>query len=196
MPLLSCVAVTRRPFFEGRTLLVEAGEIVVLQGPTGAGKTLFLRAIGDLDPLAEGTYRLGEDDRTTMAPAHWRRSVLYVHQSAPRFPGRVGDNLQRIAELRNVATTSPAIPLPPLDPDKEGDRLSGGEAQLLALHRALLVGPRVMLLDESTSALDRDRGRMVEEALVEWTQRGHAIVWVSHENALADRLGARREAFP
>ena len=195
MSLLVCQGVTRRPFFERRDLVLDPGEILVLQGPTGSGKTLFLRAVADLDPADGGRFALQGTDRSSMNAAAWRRRVLYVHQSAPRLPGTVGENLDRIASLGRGGASS-AAPLPPLDHGKDADRLSGGEAQLLALHRALSVEPRVLLLDESTSALDPEHARRVEEVLREWSTGERAIVWVSHEESLAERVGARVEVFP
>ncbi len=196
MCILACEGVTRRPFFEGFDLTADAGEIVVLQGPTGSGKTLFLRAVGDLDPADEGRFLLDGTERGATSPTKWRSSVLYVHQSAPRLEGTVGENLARIRGLHATKTCAVPIALPALDPEKDAARLSGGEAQLLALHRALAVGPQVLLLDESTSALDAERARQVEAVLVDWAAAGHAIVWVSHEDSLASRVGARRERFP
>ena len=132
-----------------------------------------------------------------MAPSAWRRQVLYLHQSAPRLPGTVRENLLRIERLTSAAVPPPAtLPaLPPLPPERDADRLSGGEAQLLALHRALLVDPRVLLLDESTSALDSPTARKVERALTEWVGRERGVLWVSHDDSLAARLGAREEGL-
>ncbi len=195
MALLACQGVSRQPLFAGRDLVLEPGEILVLRGPTGSGKSLFLRAVADLDPADDGRFALQGADRSSMSPATWRRQVLYVHQSAPRLPGTVGENLARIASLGR-GDAHPVPSLPPLDHEKDADRLSGGEAQLLALHRALSVEPRVLMLDESTSALDPEHARRVEAALREWSTGERAIVWVSHEESLAERMGARVEVFP
>ncbi len=188
--MLSCRGVTRRPWFEGFSLELEAGEIVVLRGASGSGKTLLLRALADLDPVEAGEVSLAGVPRSDMAPCEWRRQVVYVHQESVRLARTVRADLARIRELSPQVQPSAVSPLsPPLDALTEN--LSGGELQRLALARALHAEPRVLLLDEPTSALDEDAARDAEATVVEWTRCGHAAVWVTHEAELAERLGAR-----
>ena len=198
MALLTCEKLAREPWFRELDLELEAGQVAVLRGPSGSGKTLLLRSIADLDPLDSGRILLGGRERESMRPAEWRRSVLYVHQSGVRFPGTVRANLQRIAALAAVAGGSTPEPqdVPGLDPRADAERLSGGEAQRLALHRALACRPRVLLLDESTGALDREASESAEARILEFTGEGNAVLWVTHDGALAERLGAREVRFP
>jgi phosphate-transporting ATPase len=193
MSLLEVEGLTRRPWFAGRDLTVEQGEIVVLQGPTGSGKTLFLRTVADLDPSDEGTVRLDGVARDAMPAPAWRRQVLYVHQAGVRLPGTVRENLARVAALLE-RDAGPGVP--GLEDDADADRLSGGERQALALHRALCVEPCVLLLDESTSAMDAGTSAIWERRLRDWADGGRGILWVAHDQGLVDRVRGRRESFP
>lgn len=190
MALLQVRALTRRPWFVGRDLDLAAGEVVVLTGATGSGKTLFLRTLADLDPRDAGDILLDATSVADMEARAWRRLVLYVHQSGVRLPGTVSENLRRVA--------AEAPDVPGLDAEADADRLSGGERQALALHRALHCDPRVLLLDESTSAMDASLAQAWESRVRAWASEdgGRGVLWVAHDPALAERVGARVESFP
>jgi putative ABC transport system ATP-binding protein len=198
VPLLRCAGFTRRPFFADRALALRAGEIVVLSGPSGSGKTLFLRAIADLDPLEAGEAWLRGEARSALAPARWRSRVLYVHQGGVRLGGTVRETVERVLALAaHRGSGGPAFaPVPGVAETAEADRLSGGERQAVALHRALLCAPDVLLVDESTSGLDEQAARRWEARLRAWADDGHAVLWVAHDAGLAGRVGARVERFP
>lgn len=197
-PLLACRGLTRRPWFEDYELAIEAGEIGAISAPTGTGKTLLLRAIADLDPVDSGEVFLRGGARSRLSPPAWRRQVLYVHPGGVRLAGTVADNLAAVHSLKasGDGPDAAAAPLPALEGAAAADRLSSGEAQLLALQRALLLAPAVLLLDESTSALDRETASEVERGLRAYADGGRAVLWVSHDLELADRVGARRIPFP
>lgn len=142
--------------------------ISVLFGPSGAGKSLALRALAGLEPDVRGEVRFGEE--IWQASCHWvashRRRIAWLSQRAQLFEhlevignlryalarrrdqaGRTdADALQRYAELCGISHLL----------QRQVTRLSGGEAQRVALCRALLSQPRYLLLDEPLSALDRD----------------------------------------
>ncbi|TDJ75707.1 MAG: ATP-binding cassette domain-containing protein [Planctomycetota bacterium] len=195
MLYLQCAGLTRRPWFEGFELELEEREIIVLAGPSGSGKTTLLRAIADLDPVDSGEVFLRGAERMTMAPSEYRSKVIYMHQTPVRLAGTVRDNVAAITGLGVHDSRAPDTP-PGLGADQDANQLSGGEAQRLALHRALLVDPDVLLLDEPTAALDPDAARGLEATIQDWVRAGHAALWVAHDPELAGRLGARMVRFP
>ena len=198
MSALACHGLTRRPHIFDWGLEIEAGEIVVLHGPSGSGKTLLLRTLADLDPSDSGEVRLDGRLREEIAPEAWRSSVINAHQSGVRLPGTVAENVAQVVAVAKPPgrVPDPPPPVPGLDPTADAEQLSGGEAQALALHRALLCEPDALLLDEATSAMDPDTAARWEGAVVAFAAAGHAVLWVAHDDRLAARVGARRERFP
>ena len=195
MTLFEAVDLTREPWFRSRSLALAAGEVVVLRGPSGSGKSLFLRTLADLDPRDGGGLVLEGRDVESMTPQRWRRSVRYVQQRPPRWPGTVGACIERLEHAAGEGPTKPLGVPPGLRADQRVADLSGGEAQRLALHVALGTGARVLLLDEPTSALDTESARDAERRLVDWVEAGGAALWVTHDEGLAGRVGAREVAF-
>ena len=187
MPLLETRGLTRSPWFEGLDLALNEGEIVCLRGPSGAGKSLLLRSLADLDPVDSGDVLLEDRTRSAFTPQLWRRNVLYVHQRAIVLPGSVQENLTRVGAIGGIALD----PVPGLESDADAERLSGGEAQRLALHRALALNPKVLLLDEITGAMDLELAGTWEARIRKHVDQGNAALWVTHEDALVERLGAR-----
>jgi phosphate transport system ATP-binding protein len=189
------------------------GTITALIGPTGCGKSTFLRSLDRMNDKVRGYWRTGaieldgvEISSNQIDPLVLRRRVGMVFQRPNPFPMSVGDNvvagvkahrlsprreLPAIAErfLREVGLWSAVS-------DRLGDspfRLSGGQQQLLCLARALAVEPDVLLLDEPTSSLDPVTTSMVEDLLRELAP-DLTMVIVTHNLAQARRL-ARTTAF-
>ncbi len=196
MSLLTVQGLSREPWFRDFQLEVAEDEIVVLRGPSGSGKTLLLRAIADLDPHDHGAVTLEGVDRSTLSAPAWRSRVLYVHPDGPRLPGTVADNVEAVNALAVRGGATGDATLEGLRADAEAERLSSGEAHTLALTRALACEPTVLLLDEPTASMDPQRARVWEERLVSWVADARAIVWITHEDGLAERLGARVVRFP
>ena len=196
-PLLEVKGLTRAPWFRDFDLSVTAGEIVVIRGASGSGKTLLLRAIADLDPTEGGHVSLEGTSRESVSAPAWRSRAVYVHPEGARLSGTVATNLLAVATLSIRKDAIIATSIETLPADSSTTRLSSGEAQVLALARALACEPSVLLLDESTSSMDSQRAQMWESKLVEWVSGGgRAIVWVTHDDALAARVGARVVSFP
>lgn len=178
----------RSPLVGPFELSVAAGESVGISGASGAGKSLFLRMIADLDPNEGSVWLDGRERDTFTAPA-WRRQVMYVPAESGWWSERVAAHFADIAAARAIAAR---LDLKPDLLDGPVLRLSTGERQRLALIRALLLAPAVLLLDEPTSALDEATQAMTEQLLRERLAAGVALLLVSHDRAQAARLGRRR----
>ncbi len=164
---------------------LQSGEIVALRGASGSGKSLMLRALADLDP-AEGAVSLEGTPREAIPAPEWRRRVAYVPAESGWWADRVRDHFATGAE--DLVT---ALGLDPAALDWEVARLSSGERQRLAIARALVLAPRVWLLDEPTGALDADSAGRVEALLRDGRGRGAAILIVTHDAEQARRLADR-----
>ena len=167
---------------------VAPGDAVAITGPSGAGKSVLLRMIADLDPH-EGSVSLGGTDCAAMSGPEWRKRVAYLaaepgwwhDMAAPHFPNRA-----------EAEAMMPELGLAPALLDQPIHRLSTGERLRLALIRTLLNHPSVLLLDEPTGPLDPEATKRVETLLRERQTKGTALVVVTHDAALADRLGAKK----
>ncbi|WP_297692223.1 ATP-binding cassette domain-containing protein [Phenylobacterium sp.] len=165
------------------------GECAAISGPSGAGKSLFLRMIADLDPNT-GEAALDGTPRAAMAAPAWRRKAPYVAAESGWWRDAVAEHVEASAR---EAGRDLAAQLGLARELFEGpvQRLSTGERQRLALVRALVLEPPVLLLDEPTAPLDPDSIAKVEAVLAARLKAGAALVLVSHDPQQARRLGAR-----
>ena len=163
------------------------GECLSVRGPSGAGKSLLLRAIADLDPN-QGELHLDGVARDAMPAPGWRRRIAHV----PAEPGWWADLVRTHFEDWSAAAPL-VVRLGPAEDCRDWpvSRLSTGERQRLALVRALLTEPRVLLLDEPTSGLDGDASGQVEALLQERLEAGASALWVTHDEAQAGRVARR-----
>ncbi len=166
---------------------VERGTCLAVVGASGSGKSVFLRMLADMD-VAQGTVRLGETDRSTMPAPQWRRKVTLVPAQAGWWAPTVDEHFEK-----KTKATAMQLALQLRLPDdifaRQILRLSTGERQRLALIRALVAQPEVLLLDEPTSSLDQDSISAVESLLANALKRGLILILVTHDAAQAQRLG-------
>jgi putative ABC transport system ATP-binding protein len=166
------------------------GACAAISGPSGSGKSLLLRMIADLDPN-EGEVWLGDLPRASMPATQWRASITYVAAQSGWWADNVIDHFpaDRRAESKDLAKR---LGVPADLFDAAVARLSTGEKQRLALVRALVGNPPVLLLDEPTGPLDEQSVGLTEALLLERMAKGTSIVLVTHDPDQAQRLGTRR----
>ncbi len=191
-------AVDGRRLVDDVSFSVARGELVAVFGPSGGGKTSLLRLLNRLDEPTSGTVFLEGRDYRNVPPRELRRRVGMLHQQPWLFPGTVAENLAFGPTSRSETLTDAAIVrllervgLPGYA-ERQVQRLSGGEAQRVALARTLANAPEVLLLDEPTSALDEDAQRGVEELICDIIveQRLTCLI-VTHDREQAVRVAQR-----
>jgi branched-chain amino acid transport system ATP-binding protein len=154
----------------GVSLLVEEGEIVSVIGPNGAGKSTLLKSVFGLLKLRKGKLLLDGADATGLPPQKMvRKGVSYVPQSENVFPSlTILENLEMGAFIgrdnvkQRLSEVYDLFPILAERPHAKAGKLSGGQRQMLALARALMLQPRLLLLDEPTASLSP---RMVGDIL-------------------------------
>lgn len=175
---------------------IKAGERVAILGRIGSGKSTLLRMMARLYLPVSGQMLTDGLDVAQIDPADWRKAVGYVGQEARLFYGSLRENIMigrpdapaedflrvlRLTGLDAVASKHPqGINLPI---GEMGEGLSGGQRQLVALARCLLVNPQLILLDEPTSAMDTQTEALFMQHLARATE-GHTVVIVTHRPSL------------
>lgn len=196
---LGRMSADRRWLLRAVSINLNAGESLAVIGPSGSGKTLLLRTLALLDEIDEGELVWNGQPIENDAVPRFRRQVIYLHQRPVLSEGTVESNLRlpftfRIAagehfdrdwiteQLHRLGREAAILTQP-------ARQLSGGEAQIVALLRAVQLKPAVLLLDEPTAAMDAESAAAVEQLVTGWlnepgTER--AMIWVSHD---ADQIG-------
>lgn len=171
------------------SMALAGGERLAIMGASGAGKSLLLRLLADLDP-GGGRVVLAGEPRETIAAPNWRRRVMLVPAQAGWWTPMVDGHFEPSMMDAAVAMATRFL-LPPDIMKREVRVLSTGERQRLALIRAWVRRPEVLLLDEPTSGLDPAATAAVEAFLVECGGEGTGIVMVTHDAMQARRMAHR-----
>ena len=187
------------PALNNVSITVGVGEKLALVGPTGAGKSTLAKLMARLYDPQSGVVSYGGVNLTMATMDSLRKRIVVVPQEGFLFNGTIRDNLriarsdatdeQIDAAVAAIGATEHFATLPDgLDTEvrERGSRLSAGERQLVALARAALVDPRVLVLDEATSNLDPGTEAEVEQAL-ERLMSGRTVIVVTHRLSTVQR---------
>lgn len=192
-----CVRAGTARLLSGLDFSVRPGRRVALRGPSGCGKTTLLRGLAGLIDLHGGAVSLDGRGPAEWGWPVWRRRVVLLAQKPVTLPGSVEANLRRPFAYHSAGGcvfpgSRARAMLGRLGVEahrwgQEASSLSVGQQQRLALVRALLADPGVLLLDEPTSALDPEALQSVEDLLAERCEAGLACLVVTHDRAQIER---------
>lgn len=166
------------PILKDVSFDIAAGEMVGVVGATGAGKSTLAQLIPRLFDPQEGSIKIGGKDIRTVSEGTLRKTVSIVLQRAILFSGTIADNLRQgkgdatVSEMERAARIAQAsefisrMDLAFESPVEErGNNFSGGQKQRMSIARGIVSNPKILIFDDSTSALDAKSERLVQEAL-------------------------------
>ena len=185
------------PVLNGLNLSLRAGERVAIVGPIGSGKSTVLRLLARFADPDKGQVSIDGHDLREVTQTSLRRQIGVVFQSSLLIDGSIRENIRmgRLdatdSEIEAVASLLGLHRLVETLPQgydtmagARGDQLSGGQRQLVAIARAVMRDPAILLLDEPTSALDAESDRLVRLA-IGLVSRGRTVITVTHSLLLA-----------
>jgi osmoprotectant transport system ATP-binding protein len=193
----------QQPAVDDLSLTIPPGEICVLIGPSGGGKTTALKMVNRLIPITEGDILIDGRGVRGLDLAELRRGIGYVIQQIGLFPHMtVGENIATVPRLlgwdkqRTSARIDELLELVGLDPKADRKRypaeLSGGQRQRVGLARALAADPPLMLMDEPFGAIDPiTRERLQDEFLRLQREIRKTVIFVTHDIDEAVKMGDR-----
>jgi iron complex transport system ATP-binding protein len=186
---------------------LESGEAIAVLGPNGSGKTTLFRTLLGLQPALSGTIMLDEKDIRHLPRQDFARAVAYVPQAAVATLSAFDFSVIEVVEMARVAHitwySAPSkrdreYAYQALDnvgmmafAERRYAELSGGERQLVMIARALATGAKTILLDEPTASLDFGNQLIAMDEIAKLTERGHSILFTTHQPSQARQLATR-----
>src|SRR5690606_11713903 len=188
------------PILKNVSLEAKPGEMIALVGPTGAGKTTIVNLLTNFYDIDSGEIRIDGRDIRTIRKTDLRRQLGMVLQDTYLFSGTIADNIrygrldatdEEVREAARMAEADAFIMQLPEGYDtplqERGGNLSQGQRQLLAIARAILSDPAILILDEATSSVDTRTERHIQQAMLRLMEGRTSFV-------IAHRLSTIREA--
>lgn len=178
--------------FKGLSLQLNANEIVAILGPSGCGKSTLLRCIVGLEKADSGTIRIAHPRGTESIGYLFQNPILYPHlNTAGNIALGFSERFTKQEKKTRIEQELISVELGGFE-TRAVESLSGGEAQRVALVRALLGDPKVLLLDEPFSALDLETRRSLAVKTRQWLkQRSIASIHVTHDPEEAELIADR-----
>lgn len=181
------------------SLSVNQGDYITIVGPSGSGKSTLLKLCSDLISPTSGTITYNDRPLTAIDPKSYRREVGYCFQRPYLFTKTVRRNILFPYDIRGLKPDMSRIEylfdllhMPLNYMERRNDELSGGEMQRICLIRSLIFEPKVLLLDEVTSALDATNTSIVENVIDELHKKGITIISITHNEEQSLRIANRR----
>ncbi|WP_311751955.1 iron efflux ABC transporter ATP-binding subunit FetA [Proteus columbae] len=168
---------------------LQPSEFKLITGPSGCGKSTLLKIVASLLSPTKGSIFFENKDYLTLSPEEYRQQVSYCTQTPMLFGETVYDNLKFPYFLRKLSVDDKKLAhdldyfcLPESIMKKGINELSGGEKQRISLIRNLQFMPKILLLDEITSALDEDNKTKVNDVIHHYVKdQNLAVLWVTHD---------------
>ncbi|HEU4688176.1 MAG TPA: ABC transporter ATP-binding protein [Vicinamibacterales bacterium] len=192
--------VGQRPILNGLNLSIRAGERIAIVGPIGAGKSTVLRLMARFVDPDQGRIRVDGHDLRHLTLASLRRQVGVVFQNSLLIDDTIRENIRmgkldatdsEIEAVASLVGLHRIVETLPGGYDTRvgtrGEQLSGGQRQLVAISRAVMHDPTILLLDEPTSALDAESDRLVRLAIA-LVSRGRTVIVVTHSLSMATEV--------
>lgn len=179
----------QRTILDDINLNIEAGDTIAVIGPSGSGKSTLLKQLNHLISPTNGTIYLHNQPYEDYKPEELRSRVSYLMQQSELIGTTIEQNMKFPSVARRedfnrekAKHLLEEVGLGDYDLDAEIKNISGGERQRITIARQLMYQPEVLLLDESTSALDTRNKKNIENIIFKLADEGVAILWVTHSD--------------